>query len=178
MRFLALFLSDSNEELRNSAERPPTWTDRRPVIPITYTDDSNGIERLNTKNAVVKISERKQSTLIHARHSETFFNTISSRSEQIGMKINPSKTQLLCLSNNGPNCHAFIRLGETKKVSDEKLKICGYNFGTRPDVSVHIEDVERKFNERAWILRNLKWSGFMKDDLVVVYKSLIGIDSV
>ena len=40
-------------------------------------------------------------------------------------------------------------------------------------MSEQIATIERKFNERSWVLRNLRRSGFTSADLLTVYKSLI-----
>ena len=66
-----------------------------------------------------------------------------------------------------------MRLGDEKIESAESLKICGYHFGTKPDVTDQIKSVEKKFNERAWLLRNLKRSGFKQEDLKAAYTSMI-----
>ena len=89
------------------------------------------------------------------------------------MKINKNKTQLLCISHAGDSNQAFIRVNNEKISSSHTLKICGYNFGNRPDVAEQVRSIEKKFNQRSWLLRNLKRSGFTKDDLKIAYNSFI-----
>ena len=80
---------------------------------------------------------------------------------------------MLCISGGGDNTNAFIRLGNEKKLSDTTLKICGYRFGHTPGVTEQMNAIEQKFNDRIWVLRNLRRSGFTKTDLNQVYTSLI-----
>ena len=169
-----LLLSISKRELNESHRDPPGWLDRNGVVPYTYIDDSNGCERLNLANKIKTYSCNRQTTLIHAKKSETFFKRVEERSSRLGMKINAKKTQLLCVSPSGSDTRSFVRIsGDERTESDDSLKICGYRFGTKPSVSEQGEALERKFNERAWVLRNLKRSGFSKPDLVTTYTSLI-----
>lgn len=77
------------------------------------------------------------------------------------------------MSPAGDSCSAFIRLGEEKKKSSQSLKICGYMFGNKSDVSEQIKSIEKKFNERAWLLRNLKRAGFNSGDLKTAYTSIV-----
>ena len=77
----------SNQEINNSAPDPPSWSERPPMIPYTYIDDSNGSERLNTNCAVKSISSNTQQNLIHAKCSEVFFKTVEERSSAIGFPI-------------------------------------------------------------------------------------------
>ena len=169
----ALMLSESNEELNNSAPVPPNWIARKNIVPFTYIDDSNGSERLNMSSGVVSYSQNKKEVSIHARDCQTFFTQIADRSSQIAMKINASKTQLLCISPAGDNCSAFVRIGNEKKESGKTLKICGYHFSNKPGVEEQIRIIEQKFNERAWLLRNLKRSGFTTSDLQIAYTSIV-----
>ena len=169
----ALNLSASNQELRISYTEPAGWREREKIIPYVYIDDTNGIERLSTNAGVKSISDRRQTTMIHARDSETFFNEIEMRSTLLGMKINAQKTQLLCISGAGQAARSFVRLGGEKIVSTDNLKICGFTFGAKPNVDEQIAVIERKFHTRSWVLRNLKRSGFTHEELVLVYVSLV-----
>ena len=99
---------------------------------------------------------------------------MSESSAKIGMKINPNKTQLLCISGSGsPSVSAYMRLRNTKVESGQELKICGYKFGSKPTVTNQVDSIIAKFNRRSWVIRNLKRSGFSDADLVTCYCSLI-----
>ena len=110
----ALALSLSNQAIDSGADDPHQWASRDPIVPFTYIDDSNGSERLNLKNGTVQYSEEKQKVIMHAKNRETFFNSYKERSAKLGMKINPTKTQLLCISPAGKNNEAFIGIDGEK----------------------------------------------------------------
>ena len=165
----ALLLSNTNPEINSDATDPPQWHQRPPLKTYTYIDDTNGSERLNLNNALVKYTANKQEQEIHAKNCERFFNGVAANSDELGMKINSQKTQLLAISAAGyPGVSSFVRLGDEKVASKGKLKICGYHFGANPTVEEQVSVMER-----CWALRNLRRSGFNKADLLTVYKALI-----
>lgn len=57
--------------------------------------------------------------------------------------------------------------------SGPSLKIVGFWFGSRPDVSAHVEKMIAKFQSRMWVLYHLKNARVPPDDMLVLYKSLI-----
>ena len=169
----AVMISDSNNAIDSSNSLPNICRHRVPIVPFTYIDDSNGCSRLLMADGNKIISDKKTVVNIHAKNCETFFKGVERSSSELGMKINQAKTQLLCISAHGNDTKAYIRLDNEKKMSEDSLKICGYTFSSKPDVSAQLETIERKFNERVWVLRNLRRSGFSRDDLKTTYVSLI-----
>ena len=170
----AVCISDSNQAINESYEQPRNWHNRESLVPFIYIDDTNGRERLLLKNAVQTNTTSRQNLSLHSKSCEQFFIAVRDESSRIGMKINPSKTQMLCVSNAGsPTIESFIRLDDQKITSGETLKICGYTFGSRLTVDEQVKVMIRKFNERSWALRHLKRSGFKTDDLLTSYLSLI-----
>ena len=66
------------------------------------------------------------------------------------MKINDQKTQLLCVSTAGNEyINSYTRIAGEKIELSNNLKICGYNFGSKPTVDAQIDSIEKKFNMRA-----------------------------
>ena len=170
----ALMLSDTNNEIAISYDPPAGWVDREEICQYTYIDDMNGIERLNIKDCVIAISSNKQHLSLHAKASETFYNGVKAASEELGMRLNGQKTQLLCISAAGnQNVESYIRINNEKVVSGDELKICGFRFGSKPTVENQVVAIEAKFNARAWALRNLKRSGFNREELRDCYTSLV-----
>ena len=170
----ALLLSNTNPEIDITYDEPPGWAAHSDMIPFVYIDDTNGSERLLLKNAVQTNTTSNQKLEIHARSCEAFFKGVRETSSKIGMKFYAGKTQLLCISAADlPAVQAYIRLDGEKVESTAQLKICGYNFGSRPGVHEQVKAMECKFNKRCWILRNLKHSGFSSSDLLTTYATLI-----
>ena len=121
------------------------------------------------------ISESTQVVLPHAIQSERNFNKIKKRAEEIGMRVNSAKTQLLCISGStSAIVRSYIRTecGQEIKSAPE-LKILGFWFGPRPNVAIHVTKLAEKFRARLWSLRHLKRSGMSPSDLLFIYLSIL-----
>ena len=100
-----VFDTSSEEEFKEpsepvSGEERTNWTPRPQIQPVTYIDDTNGLEKLNTNEGEHHITSGKQKIKIHAKMSEKFFESVRSKAHDIGMKLNALKTQLLCINVN------------------------------------------------------------------------------
>ena len=62
---------------------------------------------------------------------------------------------------------------DTEIISGEALKIVGFWFGQRPDVSLHVKKMINKFHSRMWVLYHLRNAGVPPNDMLELYKSLI-----
>ena len=90
------------------------------------------------------------------------------------MQINPTKTQLLCISaakNHVPS--TYITHKETNITSVSSVKILGFWFSTSPGVGLHVSHMLNKVRSRLWSLRKLKASGLNSQDLLNIYKCSI-----
>ena len=152
---------------------PNGWVEK-PLAVKVYIDDLNNIEKVKQSTAVSVISEAKTILLPHAIKLEENFIRIKQRAELIGMKVNSSKTQLLCISGNSAfTVKAYIRT-ETEEIrSGEELKILGFWFGPKPNVNLHVEKMLAKFRTRLWSLRHLKKSGMSPADLLLVFTTIL-----
>ena len=132
------------------------------------------IEKVRTTSAPCLFSANKPVYEIHAPGSQRIFKAVKSDALDIGMVVNDSKTQLLCIHPAGKSMTTFIKPGESQTIkSEERLKILGFTFGATPDVSVFINLLIRKFNSQLWAMRFLKRSGMKGPDLLTVYKSVV-----
>ena len=142
---------------------------RRGVVPLTYIDNTYGIEQLRMDQGEKLISEKKTETKIRARASEDFLRIVRERSKKIGMKLNDKKTQLLCINAcTTENVNSYIKIDNETIMSQDSLKILGFTFGRHPNVNIHFKKMIKKVQSRSWIIRNLKRSGFKAEDLVRV----------
>ena len=112
-----------------------------------------------------------------ATQSEAFFKTIEKEATSIGMAVNAKKNQMLCVS---PALHAsnstYINIGN--ELSDrihncDTLKILGFLFSPKPDISAQYSAMQLKFRRRVWVLRHLKKANISSSDLLKLYQSLI-----
>ena len=60
-----------------------------------------------------------------------------------------------------------------RMASTDSLKILGFYFGKKPDVSEHVKNLIRKFRTRAWTMINLKKADLDRPTLVDLFKVLV-----
>ena len=111
----------------------------------------------------------------HAVASQNMFRRVVNNAEEIGMKVNSSKTKQICISDSlsfKASAHIYTTEGE-RIGTEEHMKVLGFTFGSRPNCSVHIETVRRSFRGRYWLLIHLRQNGFSEADLLKVYTSMI-----
>ena len=80
-------------------EEPAYWPGVPPWLG-KYVDDLNIGERLYLQNAVLTISMQKEKREIRAVECEKLFDRIVFNAERAGMKVNASKTQLICITTS------------------------------------------------------------------------------
>ena len=118
-----------------------------------YVDDLNIGEVHALETAQSLFSQNKEEKFIHARHCEKAFKNIKKNAEEIGMKINSKKTQLLCMSDSRfSNVSSHIIDDDTKVESVTSMKILGFVFGENPNVWEHVQYIVGKFNKAIWML--------------------------
>lgn len=164
------FTQDEIDEVMGVPER---W-ENKPCCTKAYIDDLNIIEKVRHSDAISITSANKRVTLAHAPQSEAFFHNITCAAENIKMKVNEEKTQLVAISASKESIvKTYINTGETRIESTDRLKILGFWFGTRPGVSLQVEAMQEKFRKRVWTLFRLKKSGLSSDDLLFFYNTVI-----
>ena len=139
-----------------------------------YIDDFNSVEALNLKGAPAHYSTNKTNISVRACKSERLFRRINYLADEIGMRVNCDKTQMLCINaciHN--NVRSYIESGETKIQSTNALKLLGFNFDARPNANRHVELLIEKFYSRLWALRFLKKSGLESGKLLELYNSVL-----
>ena len=164
---------ESRDERLHAQNKPKEWQDRDLRV-YKYVDDFLGIEKVCINNGQMTFSQNKTEVCIRAGKSENFYKTVEARSRTIGMSVNQNKTQMLCVS---PSLHyntkTYIQLGNNYIKGQETLKILGFVFGRKPDISSQIASLSLKFRKRVWVLRHLKKAGIPSEDLVKLYLSLV-----
>ena len=157
----------------SQTEMPPpedygAWADK-------YVDNLNAGEKLLLDSAVSHLSSQKEERRIRAYGCEELFKTVSSNSAILGMLVNDSKTQMICIS---PSIHydvkSYIETTDGASIeSGESLSILGFSFSPKPDASAHVALILKKFAARSWMIRHLHAGGVDKTTLVAVYCSVV-----
>jgi hypothetical protein len=103
------------------------------------------------------------------------FERVFGNAQEIGMRINHEKTQLLCISKD----RSVVNSAELRPLnggvisSINKMKMLGYILNDQGTAEDHITEIESKFHRKLWIIRNLKKAGASHRDMLVAYKSMI-----
>ena len=139
---------------------------------LKYVDDNIIHEKLFMDGAVIDEHGRKR---VRAVRSGNLFRRITTIAERLGMKVNASKTMVLCISDSKTyKATAYVRDSQGNDIDAvENLKILGVHFSSKPDMSAQVDAICKKFRSRIWILRHLHHNGFDETELLKVYKSVI-----
>ena len=136
--------------------------------------DNKSIESLDIKEAISHITTNKCQLDIRAIKSERLFARINDKAEEIGMQVNGSKTQMLCIHpciHNSVKTH--IKFDNERINSTEQLKILGFTFDSKPNATKHVVLLIERFYSKLWSLRYLKRSGLDTDRMLEIYFSTI-----
>ena len=130
---------------------------------------------MNFENATVVPGEGLPRKVKHAVSTQNVFRYIVRRAEERGMKVNTSKTAMICISdsqNFKTSSYLLDREG-VRVESGDKMKLLGWHFSSKPTAEAYIEVMKRRFRQRYWTLRHLKHNGFSEADLVKVYTAMV-----
>ena len=152
----------------------PVTSCSKELAKLVYIDDFNSIEKIRISGAQSHITTKKRVIKANAPKSEQLFEKIGVMASEINMRVNQSKTQLLCIhANKNSVVNSYINTDSGVIESGDALKILGFQFNNSPDASYHVGEVILKFYNRLWTLRFLKRSGMDRAGLLLVYKSII-----
>ena len=140
-----------------------------------YVDDNLGEECLNFENALVFDIQGVSHKIKHAISTQNAYRYIVRNAESKGMKVNSSKTSMICISDSlNYVTSAYITDSDGVRIeSGDKLKMLGWHFSSRPTVDAYLEVMKRRFRQRYWMIRHLKHNGFSEPDLVTVYTTMV-----
>ena len=103
------------------------------------------------------------------------YRRIVSRAESRGMVVNKGKTKILCVSdslNYKASCYLLDADGNALH-SGASMKVLGFHLDSRPSVHAHVEALQIRMRNTAWVLRHLKIAGFTEQELARVYTTVV-----
>ena len=158
------------EELGTGTDR---WKDTLAEVK-GYIDDFTVIEKSRKTNAISHFTQNKTVRHVHAQKCKEVFEDVGNISREIGMVINPVKTQLLSISP-GTECvtKSYFDAGDTRINSGTSVKILGFWFSEKPTVQLHVGKLLSRARIRLHSLRRLKRGGLPSHDLLGIYKSMV-----
>ena len=86
----------------------------------------------------------------HAVPCQNLFCKITSKAESCGMKVNSSKTAMMCINVATIYCaSAHISTNEGERVqSGDSLKVLGFNLLSKSDVHAHVDSLKKRFRKK------------------------------
>ena len=167
--------SDTNSvfehELIKNDTIPNTWEAGTPLV-VKYVDDVLGSEQIFAQAGKLHSTTEKQVCTVFAKRSEELIEAITDNAAELGLKVNAKKTQMVCVSSSASSdVSTYIReTGSANKIRSTKaMKILGFHFSEKPNVSEHVNVMERKIKQRLWLLRNLRNARASRKDLLDSY---------
>ena len=102
---------------------------------------------------------------------ERDFDRLSGRAEDIGMRINAKKTQLLVIApNNGCVTSAVISADDEAPIeSVDWMKLVGFVFGSTPNAGPHVDSITEMHKRKKWMLYHLRSAGIRGRQLFRLY---------
>ena len=135
-----------------------------------YVDDTTLVDVVAMDSAALHISASQTVAQLAGLDLEGDLDELRRRTEEINMKINVKKTQLLVISpQNGCKVTAVIDAEPDAIKSVGKLKLVGFTFGEDPGAGAHVAAVTEKFKRKVWMLYKLRGAGFKGVPLFKLY---------
>ena len=131
-----------------------------------FIDDYNDIQE------VEDIPVQGEAVLIASKSNKELAK-LTWNSVVLGMKINEKKTQLPWIGQGGKDKRVQIRAGDCEIWSGEVLTLLGFAFTDKPDASGYVNALVQKFYSKIWVIRKLVKTGWAKNDVCKLYKTVI-----
>ena len=149
-----------------TAERETEWAK------VKYVDDTTIFQAVNMNTAIRHVSAGPTTETLRPVHLEVGMANLATRAEDIGMRVNVGKTQLLCISPlNGCTTSAAIKPCSSNgwAESGDRMKLVGFTFGPSPSAAYHVEAIREEYRRKVWMLFHLHESGIRGQKLFKLY---------
>ena len=159
-------LNKKRTGLRWRAERPKT---------LKFVDDGMTLTKVCMDSAVAGNRDGRAIKDKHDLLTQNLFRRVVAKAESRGMVVNNGKTKILCVSDAQSykaESHIFDSDGG-RLSSGGGVKILGFHMDSRPTVHAHIDALKKRMREKYWVLRHLKRAGFLDEELVQVYTTVV-----
>ena len=140
-----------------------------------YVDDTTTVEAMDPVDGIRHVSGNNPTEVFPADGSRTAMEGISTKAASIGMRVNASKTQILCVSpSTGYKSMTSFSLasGETLQ-STSSIKLLGFVLSHDMNMQPQVDMMLRKFRARFWMLIHLRRTGIAGTQLFRLYVALL-----
>ena len=141
---------------------------------VKYVDNTTTIEKVPPDRSIKHFSTTRTLEAVEATGTSSALATIINQADDMKMKVNCAKTQLLCISgDNGCKTTAAITAGGHTIRSTDLMKLLGFMLDEDGGVNTQVEMIQKKFRARFWSLIHLRKSGFKGCALFSLYKTFV-----
>ena len=134
-------------------------------------DDNLQTNRINMETAL-----RGYDSVIfrdkHAVECQNTFRAVIRKAEERGMKVNGSKTAMLCVSGaQYYEACSHIFTGDGERISSGgSMKLLGFHLSSKLGAHSHVHALSKRKRQKYWVLYHLKRAGFTEEELSRVYR--------
>ena len=150
------------------------WEEYQLVEMFKYVDDTTLLEPCDKERCVRYIAASNPTEVIVAEATSVAMANIVEKTDQIGMRVNAAKTQMVCISTNNGYCtSATLAVGNALVKSQPSVKLLGFVIDACPGVSGQVGLIRDKFRARFWTLIHLRRAGIRGRRLFKLYAALV-----
>ena len=138
-----------------------------------YVDDTTLVE--NTANQPIRhVAGTDPTESLWADLTEAALQCIIGRATEIGMSVNCSKTQMLCVSPaNGYKTSSHLTIDGVQIWSNDTMKLLGFTLAGDAGMQCQVDMIKNKFRARFWSLIHLRRAGIRGMRLFSLYSTLV-----
>ena len=154
---------------------PPTsavWRPRKAGF-HKYIDDGIADSKLNTMEGVPQSEDGRR--VKHAIASQNLFHRVVRNATTIGMRVNSSKTNQICVSDSlAFKADVYIQTNEGEILgTSNEMRILGFYFSDQPNCNRHIDSICKSFRGKYWLLIHLRQNYFTEEEMIRAYTAII-----
>ena len=168
--------ANSDDSFRTAEGSLNTSTDNSLGLAITtfkYVDDTTVVQTVDRGDAIRHISSGAPAELLSPEGLRTLLERIIVRAEEIGMKVNCAKTQMIVISaDNGYTTTAMISIDGQLIHSSHPMKLLGFMIGQQ-GMHDQVHYIKDKFRRKFWSLIHLRRSGISGTRLFRLYTVMV-----
>ena len=152
------------------------WISRlgRLISMFKYVDDSTTVEAVGPGRSVKHFTTGQTLEQVPADLTHAAMTEIVRRAEEIGMRVNCKKTQLLCISgDNGCLSSSNFTVEGVEIGSIDQVKLLGFILDSSLGMAGQVDMIKKKFRAKFWCLIHLRRAGISGTKLYKLYGTLV-----
>ena len=146
------------------------YEDDSTVVAFKYVDDTTSVERVPASTTTKHFTTRQTEEQVPAPLTTALIEGVVERTEEIGMRVNAKKTQIVVMSpDNGCSSSTSITVQGQTVASARSMKLLGFMLNDSGNMNDQVALLKHKFRVNFWSLINLNKAGLRGRDLYQMY---------